>query len=79
VDHLRPNGVTEEQHAANKELLNQALSAKKKQQEHRGGYDVPVALDPTIDAAPDKRGVIDNDPDADLHAPMDPSEGIPTR
>lgn len=59
VAHLRGEGVTEEQHAENVDLLNQALSAKKKQQEHRSGYDVPVVLDPSIDTAPDKRGLID--------------------
>jgi len=59
---VRPYGTTEEEHSANVDLLNQALSAKKKQQEqgHRAGYDVPVALDPSIDTAPDKRGLIDN-------------------
>ena len=60
VAHMRGEGVTPEQHAQNVDLLNQALSAKKKQQEHRAGYDVPVALDPSIDAAPDTRGLIDN-------------------
>lgn len=33
VDHVRPNGVTEEQHAANKALLDQAMTAKKNQLE----------------------------------------------
>lgn len=62
VAHIRGEGVTPEQHEKNVDLLNQALSAKKKQQEqqeHRAGYDVPVALDPSIDTAPDKRGLID--------------------
>ena len=70
VAHLRGEGVTEEQHAANVDLLNQALSAKKKQQEHRAGYDVPVVLDPSIDTAPDKRGLIDGGPE-----PTDPEYG----
>ena len=35
VAHLRGEGVTEEQHAQNLDLLDQALSAKKKQQEQR--------------------------------------------
>lgn len=54
VAHLRPNGVTEAQHADNQNLLEQALSAKKKQQEHRAGPDVPVVLDPSIDEAGDE-------------------------
>jgi hypothetical protein len=76
---VRPYNTTEAEHSQNVDLLNQALSAKKKQQEHRGGFDVPVALDPSIDTAPDRRGLIDGDPDADLHNPMDASGGIPAR
>jgi hypothetical protein len=68
VAHLRAEGVTEEQHAKNVDLLNQAMSAKKKQQELRG-EGVPVALDRSLDG----------DPDADLYAPMDASEGVPSR
>lgn len=56
VAHLRPNGVTEEQHAANQDLLNQALSAKRKQQEpdpageeyQRNVANVPMALDESL-------------------------------
>lgn len=54
VAHLRGEGVTPEQHQDNLNLLDQALSAKKKQQEHRAGYDVPVALDPSIDEIEDR-------------------------
>lgn len=63
VAHLRPNGVTEAQHATNQNLLDQAMSAKRKQQE-QGGPDVPMYADPSLD------------PDADLDAPMDATEGI---
>ena len=36
VNHVRPNGVTEEQHAANKALLDQAMTAKANQREKQG-------------------------------------------
>ena len=62
VAHLRPDGVDDEAHQQNMANLNSALSAQVKKQEHRAGYNVPVALDPSIDSAPDKRGIIDADP-----------------
>jgi hypothetical protein len=53
VAHLRGEGVTEEQHADNMDLLNQALSAKKKQQEMRepSGPDVPLYADTSLEPA----------------------------
>lgn len=59
VAHLRPEGVDDEAHQRNMANLNSALSAQVKKQEHRAGYDVPVALDPSIDTAPDTRGIVD--------------------
>lgn len=50
VSHLRPNGVTEEQHVANLALLDQAMTAKRNQREQSGGamnpHSGPVATDP---------------------------------
>lgn len=79
VSHLRPEGVTEEQHAANMANLNSALSAQTSQTReqraeqygHRAGHDVPVALDPSIDTAPDRRGIIDNGDEAEALAAAD--------
>ena len=50
VHHLKPEDVSAEQHQQNMAQLNNALSAQvSKQQAHRGGPDVPVVLDPTLD------------------------------
>lgn len=51
VSHLRPNGVTEEQHAVNQALLDQAMTAKRNQRElaaHPEAAEMPQdnALDP---------------------------------
>jgi hypothetical protein len=50
VDHLKPEGTSQEEHERNKAHLNNALSAQvKKQQERRSGPDVPAALDTSLD------------------------------
>jgi len=57
VAHLRPEGVTDEEHAQRMAHLDNALSAassKPREQraaeyQHRAGDDVPAALDPTYD------------------------------
>ena len=57
VAHLRPEGVSEEEHAKNMANINAALSAasakprdqRAAEYSHRGGPDVPAVLDPTID------------------------------
>jgi recombination DNA repair RAD52 pathway protein len=69
VEHLRGEGVDDAAHAQNMEHLNNALSAQVKRQRERSGPDVPGVLDTSLDG----------DPDADLHNPMDASEGIPAR
>lgn len=79
VEHLRPEGVTDAQHAQNMAQLNSALSAQTSQTreqraesyEHRAGPNVPVALDPSIDTAPDTRGLIDNGDMAEAMAAAD--------
>jgi hypothetical protein len=49
VDHLKPEDVSAEQHEQHKAYLNSALSAQVAKQQHRGGNDVPVALDPSLE------------------------------
>lgn len=63
VAHLRGDGVSDEDHQRNLSNIDNALSAKRKQP----SADVPAALDRTLGS---------QDPDADLQAPMDASEGI---
>jgi hypothetical protein len=57
VQHLRPEGMSEEQHRQNMEQLNNSLSAqvKAKQQRQAAEGDVPMALDDSIDRADDGR------------------------
>jgi recombination DNA repair RAD52 pathway protein len=59
VEHIRHEGVTDEQHEQNVALLNRALSAKEQQaaaeyQQHVAD-DVPMALDPSYDEQRDER------------------------
>ena len=49
VEHLRGEGVSDEQHEQNKANLNAALSAQVRKQEEQRGADVPVALDRSLD------------------------------
>lgn len=57
VQHLRPEGVTDAEHAKNLANINASLSAQTSrsreeraaQYSHRGGDDVPAALDPSYD------------------------------
>jgi Rad52/22 family double-strand break repair protein len=48
VAHLKPEGSSDQQHQQNMANLNASLSAQVARQEHRGGPDVPLALDPTL-------------------------------
>lgn len=52
VDHLRPEGVSDEAHEQNKANLNAALSAQvKAKAEREAAADVPMALDTSMDDA----------------------------
>lgn len=49
VEHLRPEGVSDDQHQQNMANLNNALGVQVQKQKERQG-DVPMALDPSLDS-----------------------------